>query len=101
MSKLLPVVVAAAFAAASFTAIAQDKKKQDVKSAQSGNVVTQDKKAVTTATDKPKQDAPKKAAPAPKAEPKKAAEAPKTELKSAQGGPVTTQDKKGVAAKSK
>lgn len=104
MSKLLSVVVAAAFAAASFSTMAQtkDAKKMEVKSPQAGGVMTQDKKAVTTATPKPK-EAPK-AAPAPKKAPpaaKPKAETGKTELRSAQGGPVTTQDKKGVAAKSK
>jgi TRAP-type C4-dicarboxylate transport system substrate-binding protein len=54
MKKLLSIAVAAAFAASSFGAIAQDKKKTDVKSAQGGAVTTPDKGAVTTGTDKVK-----------------------------------------------
>jgi hypothetical protein len=102
MSKLLPVVVAAAFAAVSLSTGAQtkdDKKKMDVKSAQSGGVTTQDKKAVTTATGKPKEAS--KGVAFPKPDPKPTAATGKTEVKSAQGGPVTTQDKKDIATKSK
>ena len=53
MKKLLSVVVAAAFAASSFGVLAQDKKKEEVKSAQGSNVKSQDKGAVTTAVGKP------------------------------------------------
>lgn len=55
MNKLLPVVVAAAFAASSFGVLAQDKK-QEVKSAQGAAVTTPGKAAVTTATGKPKKE---------------------------------------------
>jgi hypothetical protein len=101
MSKLLPVVVAAAFAAVSFSTVAQtkDDKKTEVKSKQAGGVTTQDKKAVTTATEKPKE--PSKGISFPKPDPKPTAPTGKTEVKSAQGGPVTTQDKKDVSTKSK
>ncbi len=56
MKKLLSIAVAAAFAASSFAALAQDKKKEEVKSAQGSNVTTPAKAPVTTATEKPKQD---------------------------------------------
>jgi Ni/Co efflux regulator RcnB len=56
MKKLLSIAVAAAFAASSLAAVAQDKKKQDVKSAQGTNVTTPGKAPVTTATEKPKND---------------------------------------------
>lgn len=56
MKKLLSIAVAAAFAATSFAALAQDKKKDDVKSAQGGKVTTPGKANVTTGTDKPKSD---------------------------------------------
>jgi len=67
MKKLLAVVVSAAFAAVSVSAIAAShagagdkmgKKKEEVKAKQGGGVTAADKKsAVTTATDKPKKEA--------------------------------------------
>ncbi|HUN69954.1 MAG TPA: hypothetical protein VMU46_14230 [Burkholderiales bacterium] len=101
MSKLVPVVVAAAFAAVSLSVAAQtkDDKKTEVKSAQGGGVKTQDKKAVTTATEKPKE--PSKGIAFPKPDPKPKTQTGSTDVKSAQGGPVTTQDKKDVTTKSK
>ena len=56
MKKMLSVVVAAAFAASSFGALAQDKKKEEVKSAAGAGVTTPAKGAVTTATEKPERD---------------------------------------------
>ena len=56
MNKLLSVVVAAAFAASSFGALAQDKKKEEVKSAAGAGVTTPAKGAVTTATEKPERE---------------------------------------------
>ena len=53
MKKLLAIAVSAAFAVSSFGALAQDKKKDEVKSAQGAGVKSQDKGAVTTATGKP------------------------------------------------
>jgi len=68
VKKLISIVVAAAFAAVSVSAIAashagagdkMDKKKDEVKSAQGGGVKAADKSAVTTGTDKPKKAAAK------------------------------------------
>jgi Ni/Co efflux regulator RcnB len=64
MKKLISIVVAAAFAALSVSAIAashagagMDKKKEEVKAKQGGSVTAADKKSpVTTATDKPKKE---------------------------------------------
>ena len=56
MKKMLSIVVAAAFAASSFGVLAQDKKKDEVKSAQGAGVTTPGKDAVTTATGKPERD---------------------------------------------
>jgi Ni/Co efflux regulator RcnB len=66
MKRLIAIVVAAAFAAVSVSAIAashagagdkMDKKKDEVKSAQGAGVKAADKSAVTTATEKPKKAA--------------------------------------------
>lgn len=54
MKKLLSIAVAAAFAATSLAALAQDKKKAEVKSAAGSNVTTPGKAPVTTANDKVK-----------------------------------------------
>ena len=54
MKKLLSIAVAAAFAATSLAAVAQDKKKDEVKSAAGSNVTTPGKAPVTTADQKPK-----------------------------------------------
>ena len=53
MKKMLSIVVAAAFAASSFGVLAQDKKKEEVKSAAGAGVTTPGKAPVTTGTDKP------------------------------------------------
>lgn len=93
MSKLLTVVIAAAFAAASATAIAQTK---DVK-AKDGAVKSPDGKAVVT----------KDAKEAPKAAPAAAAPAPAPKAKAKAGdvktkdGPVKSADKKDVTTKTK
>lgn len=57
MKKLLAIAVSAAFAVTSFGALAQDKKKEEVKAKAGGGVTAADKSAVTTATGKPKQEA--------------------------------------------
>jgi hypothetical protein len=54
MKKILTVVIAAAFAATSFGALAQDKKKEDVKAKQGGEVKSAGGAAVTTADKKTK-----------------------------------------------
>lgn len=54
MKKLLSIAVAAAFAATSLAAVAQDKKKAEVKSAAGSNVTTPGKAPVTTADEKVK-----------------------------------------------
>jgi len=64
MKKVIGIVVAAAFAVSSFGALAQDKKKEEVKSAAGGSVKAADKKSnVTTAEGKKKE---MKSGPAPK-----------------------------------
>lgn len=56
MKKFMGVVVAAAFAMSSFGALAQDKKKEEVKAKQGGSVTAADKKSnVTTAEGKKKE----------------------------------------------
>jgi hypothetical protein len=54
MKKLFAIAVTAAFAASSFSVVAQDKKKDEVKSAAGSNVTTPGKAPVTTADDKVK-----------------------------------------------
>ena len=63
MKKLIGVVVAAAFAMSSFGALAQDKKKEEVKAKQGGGVTAADKSKVTTAEGKKKEQT---SGPAPK-----------------------------------
>lgn len=95
MSKLLSIVIAAAFAAASANAVAQSK---DVTTKAGGAVKSKDGKDVAT----------KEVKETPKAKPKasKPAEAPKPKAKGADvktksGGPVGTKDGKDVTTKGK
>ena len=53
MKKILSIAVAAAFAATSMVALAQDKKKEEVKAKQGGNVATPSGGNVTTGGGKP------------------------------------------------
>ena len=78
MNKLLSVVVAAAFAASSFGVLAQDKKKEEVKSATGAGVTTPGKAAVTTGTDKPMKE---KKGKMPKNEGKRKTEGERTDKK--------------------
>jgi hypothetical protein len=87
MKKLLSIVIAAAFAAVSASAIAashagagdkMDKKKDEVKSAAGAGVTTPAKDAVTTATDKPKKE---KGGPTPKNQGKRKTEGERTDKK--------------------
>ena len=78
MKKLLSIVVAAAFAASSFGVLAQDKKKDEVKSAQGAGVTTPGKAAVTTATEKPMKE---KKGKMPKNQGKRKTEAQRTDKK--------------------
>ena len=77
MKKILSIAVAAAFAAASFGALAQDKK--DVKSAQGGNVATPSGGNVTTGGGKP--DEAKKGGKFPENQGKRKTEAERMEKK--------------------
>ena len=90
MSKLLSVVIAAVFAAASASAVAQSK---DVTTKSEGAVKSKDGKNVTT---KDVKEAPKAAAPAPKPAKAPKAKPESTEVKTKSGGPVTTKDGKDV-----
>ena len=93
MSKLLSVVIAAAFAAVSVSAMAQTK---DVKT-KDGGVKSPDKKAVVT---KAAKEAPKAApAPAPAAKPAEKPKAKAGDVKT-KDGPVKSPDKKDVKTKS-
>jgi Ni/Co efflux regulator RcnB len=87
MKKLLSIVVAAAFAAVSASAIAashagagdkMDKKKEEVKAAQGAKVTTPEKATVTTGTDKPKRE---KGGPTPKNQGKRKTEGERTDKK--------------------
>lgn len=93
MSKLLTVVIAAAFAAVSVSAMAQTK---DVKT-KDGGVKSPDKKAVVT---KAAKEAPKAAPAAPAAAPAPKAKAKAGEVKTKDGAPVKAMDKKDVKTKS-
>jgi hypothetical protein len=79
MKKLISIAIAAAFAATSFGALAQDKK--DVKSAQGGGVTTPGKDAVTTGGGKPKKDATGAPMAKPKHQGKRKTEAQRTDKK--------------------
>ena len=97
MSKLLSVVIAAAFAAVSASAMAQTK---DVKTKGDGAVKSKDGKAVVT---KAAKEAPKEA-PAPAAAPaapKAKAKAKAGEVKTKDGAPVKSKDKKDVKTQTK
>ncbi|MBC7803700.1 MAG: hypothetical protein H7Y16_07470 [Candidatus Parcubacteria bacterium] len=79
MKKMLSIAVAAAFAVSSFGVLAQDKKKDEVKSAQGTGVTSANKAAVTTTTGKPERD--KKGAPLPGPDGKRKNEAERTDKK--------------------
>jgi hypothetical protein len=90
MKKLLSVMVAAAFAATGFNAVAQSK---PVDTKGGGAVTSKDGTAVTR---KEVKDAPK-GGPVPKMAKRAPKEKPaKTEVKTKSGGPVTTKDKADV-----
>jgi hypothetical protein len=93
MSKLLSVVIAAAFAAVSVSAVAQTK---DVKSAEKSAVKSPDGKAVVT---KDAKEAPK-AAPVPAVTPKAKEPVKAGEVKT-KDGPVKSGDKKDVKTETK
>ncbi len=95
MSKLLSIAIAAVFAAASASAVAQTK---DVTTKGGGGVKSKDGKEVTT---KAKKETPKAA---PKPAKPEAAPKPKdkgTEVKTKSGGPVGTKDGKSATTKGK
>jgi Ni/Co efflux regulator RcnB len=95
MSKLLSVVIAAAFAATTVTAFAQATK--DVK-AKDGNVKSPDGKAVVT---KDAKEAPKAAAPLPAVTPKAKEPVKAGEVKTKDGAAVKGGDKKDVKTETK
>ena len=66
MKTLLSIIVSAAFAVTSFGALAQDKKKEEVKSPSGAAVKAADKSNVTTATGKPKKETKGEPLPKPK-----------------------------------
>jgi Cu/Ag efflux protein CusF len=80
MKKALAIAIAAAFAAVSFGALAQDKKKEDVKAKQGGEVKSAGGAAVTTA-DKKTKDNKGAAIPMPENQGKRKDEKQRTEKK--------------------
>jgi hypothetical protein len=80
MKKVLSIAVAAVFTAASFGALAQDKKKDEVKAKQGGQLKSAGGAAVTTA-DQKKKDNKGVALPTPTPEGKRKTEAQRTEKK--------------------
>ena len=93
MKTLLSVLVAAAFAATGFNAVAQSK---DVTTKSGGAVATKGGTAVQTKDVKEKP----KGGELPKVEKRAKKEKPKgAEVKTKSGGPVTSKDKKAVTTK--
>lgn len=80
MKKILSIAVAAAFAATSFGALAQDKKKEEVKAKQGGAVSSPSGSNVTTGGGKPKEEK-KGTASAPENQGKRKTEAQRTDKK--------------------
>jgi len=81
MKKLLSIALAVTLAASSFATLAQDKKKEDVKSAGGSNVTTPAQDKVTTGTDKPKKESKGASIPKPKHQGKRKTETQRTDKK--------------------